>query len=69
MLSLHQRDTGPVFTKSLRLSQILGLNFVSAKFCLKSVFPKGDLAKSKIIKPQWFSVSCDLSFLFKLYYW
>ena len=47
---------GPVFTKGLRLSQVLGLNpvkvktFVSAKFCLKSVFTKGDLVKSKFIK-------------------
>ena len=45
-------------TKGLRLSQVLGLNpvlklrlfVVKAKFCLKTVFTKGDLAKSKIIK-------------------
>ena len=43
--------------KGLRFSQVLGLNgglkvetFVSAKFCLKTVFTKGDLAKSKINK-------------------
>ena len=42
--------------KGLRVSQVLGLNpvlkvktFVSAKFGLKAVFTKGDLAKSKII--------------------
>ena len=51
------KSAGPVFTKGLRLSQVLGLNpvlnlrlFVSAKFCLNTVFTKGELAKSKIIK-------------------
>ena len=68
-------NPGPVFMKGLRLSLVLGLNVglklrLLSKFCLKSVFIKGVLAKSKIIKkPQWFSVSCDLSVLFKLYYW
>ena len=53
------KSSGLVFTKGLRLSQVLGLGlkssvkvktFVLAKFCLKTVFTKGDLAKSKIIK-------------------
>ena len=36
---------------SLRLKSSLNVKtFVSAKFCLKTVFKKGDLAKSKIIK-------------------
>ena len=58
-MQLHRSVNGPltsglVFTKGLRLSQVLGLNpvlktFVSAKFCLKTVFTKDDLAKSKII--------------------
>ena len=46
---------GPVFTKGLRLSQVLGFNPVLklrllSQFCLKTVFTKVDLAKSKIIK-------------------
>ena len=48
---------GLVFMKGLRLSQVLGLNPVlklrllsQLNFCLKTVFTKGDLAKSKIIK-------------------
>ena len=42
---------GPVFTKGLRLKSSLKVKtFVSAKFCLKTVFTKGDLAKSKLIK-------------------
>ena len=43
--------TGLVFTKGLRLKSSLKVKtFVSAKFCIKTVFTKGDLAKSKIIK-------------------
>ena len=54
----YRGTPGPVFMKGLRLREDLGLNpcslkvktFVSDKFCLKTVFTKGDLAKSKIIK-------------------
>ena len=43
--------TGLVFTKGLRLKSSLKVKtFVSTKFCLKTVFTKGDLAKSKMIK-------------------
>ena len=42
---------GPVFMKGLRLKSSLKVKtFVSAKFCLKAAFTKGNLAKSKIIK-------------------
>ena len=42
---------GLVFTKGLRLKCGLKVEtFVSAKFCLKIIFRKGDLAKFKIIK-------------------
>ena len=48
----------------LRLKSSLKVKtFVSAKFCLKTIFTKGDLAKTKIIKqPQWFL--CHVTFLF-----
>ena len=42
---------GPVFTKGLRFKSSLKVKtFVSAKFSFKTIFTKGDLAKSKIIK-------------------
>ena len=51
-------NSGLVFTKGLRLSHaslrlkssLKVKTFVSAKFCLKIVFTKGDLDKPNIIK-------------------
>ena len=52
-----QQCSGSVFTKGLRLSQVLDLNVFlkfrllsQLSFVLKHIFTKGDLAESKIIK-------------------
>ena len=45
---------GPYSRKVLDLARLKSSHkvktFVSAKFCLKTIFTKGDLAKSKIVK-------------------
>ena len=42
--------SGPVFTKGLKCGLKVE-TFVSAKFCLKSIFTKGDLTEIYVLTP------------------
>ena len=61
-VTIHQVP-GPVFTKGLRLKCGLKVEtFVSAKFCLKTIFTKGDL--SPRLSNNHSGFLCHVTFLF-----